>query len=211
MPRIGSARDSFSSLACGKAFISWVAGRRSRWISCLTLSAMIAACVPFLAPRGRFVRPQVNFVGMRLVEGTSSGIVILVDLDVLNKSEESLRVEGYTYRAEINRLPIATGEDAAVLELPGMGEVRVAVPVAVTFRDLKAAWSRIDWFQGGFEQVVLSVAGTITIERLGLKFPVPFSVSRPLKSVTRRFSRGFLPGPDFPEAVPSPREQPTPP
>lgn len=168
-----------------------VAASLVRGLSVATVlcSLALAACVPLLGPKGRFVRPHVSFVDARLGQVTASGFLVLVDLNIVNAAEESLRVAGYVYRASVNHVPVASGEDPSTLELPPQATVPVTVPVNIQYRDLREALSRTDWLQGGMERLMLTVSGTFTVERFGLRFPIPFSFERPLKKMTRGSSK----------------------
>jgi len=80
-----------------------------------------------------FTKPSVTFRELKVIDIDSRGMTLALLLNVNNPNSYEIRLDGYNFTMKILDLPLASGEQKAVVQFPGQKATDVLVPMRVTY------------------------------------------------------------------------------
>lgn len=140
--------------------------------------------------------PRIEVDAIRIINVYQDSIELEGTLRIYNPNDLAAKVAGYRYRLEVEGRRLVGGESAQGFPIAAKSTFRLTIPGRVYFPDLLAAGKKAL----AQEAVQYVLSGTLLMDTLIGKYPVPFSqegklnLSEMLQEKTRRLFQGLLDG-----------------
>ncbi len=144
---------------------SW---RSSRGIACCFFLLILPACATVAAS---LQKPEVQDVQSRITRMDFQGVRLLIDMDVVNLSPFTAKVEPSHYTLDINQQQFCTADINPDLSLAPKQSDVITFPIVVNYSDLERVGKEVS----NASEVDYTVHGHIKMLLLGAHIDVPFS------------------------------------
>ena len=153
-----------------------------RNVGLVLIGLSLASCAALDRVKESVHKPTARVVDTRLASISFDGAELLFDVELNNPNRFGLSMDGFDYRLMIGQRSLVSGQSSQGLKIAKRGSSRVAVPVAVAFKDLRRISNdlegqneipyRIEMGFGfdlkvlGRQRIPLAVEGRLPIPRL---------------------------------------------
>jgi LEA14-like dessication related protein len=140
--------------------------------------------------------PRIEVDAVRVTNVYQDSIDLEATLRIYNPNDLAAKVAGYRYRLEVEGRRLVGGESAQGFPIAAKSTFRLTIPGRIYFPDLLAGGKKAL----AQEAVQYVLSGTLLMDTLIGKYPVPFSqegklnLSEILQEKTRRLFQGLLDG-----------------